>query len=100
MKINFKNIKEAVVLVIPQFSDTETLRYEFRFTKMLFWVFLYTIITALFTIILLSITPLKNIIFHFENEELKQQVEKQLSLKIKFAFLLKRLNQSLQLIKS
>jgi lipoprotein NlpD len=91
MKIDFKNIREAKVYITPQFSDSETIRYKIKFHRILLWIFIYTMVTALITIIILGITPLKNLIFHFENAELREQVQKTIELENKIIYLTREL---------
>jgi lipoprotein NlpD len=91
MKINLKNLKDAIVYITPNFGDTGTVRYKLKVTKILQWVLLYTIIVVFLTFTILGITPLKNLVFHFENEELKVQAEKTIELEKKIIFLTKEL---------
>ena len=91
MKINLKKIIDAVIYVTPNFSETETVRYKFKLTNLIFVLFGYSFLVFLFTIIILSITPLKNLVFYFENEELKLQAEKTIELEEKIIFLTKQL---------
>lgn len=91
MKINLKNLKDAIVYITPNFGDTGTVRYKLKATKILQWVLLYTIIVVFLTVTILGITPLKNFVFHFENEKLKVQAEKTIELEKKIIFLTKEL---------
>ncbi|MCB0729843.1 MAG: hypothetical protein KDC88_02320, partial [Ignavibacteriae bacterium] len=91
MKINFKKILESTIYITPNFSDSETIRYKLKFSKILLWFFLYSFAVAIFTVILLGITPLKNLVYHFENAELEVQAEKTIELEKKILFLTKEL---------
>lgn len=91
MKIKFQDIRDAIVYITPSFANSETIRYKFRFTKILRIVLLYTLVVVLFTIGILTITPLKNLVFHFENEELKTQAAKANLLEQKIRYLSKEL---------
>jgi len=91
MKIKFKDIKDAIIYITPNFADGDTVRYKLKLTSILLWVFLYTTMLILFTIIILGITPLKNLVYHFENEELKIQAVKTVELEKKIVFLTKEL---------
>ena len=91
MKINFKQIRDWKLFVTPNFSEGETVRYKIKFTKVILWVFSYSLIVSVITLLVVAITPLKNIIFVYENELLKQQAEKTLILEQKIKFLTKEL---------
>ena len=91
MKFPIKKILDAVIYITPNFSETETVRYKFRVTNLILVLFGYTFIVFLFTILILGITPLKNLVFYFENEELKVQAEKTIELEKKIIFLTKQL---------
>lgn len=91
MKIKFQDIKDAVIFITPSFANSETVRYKLRFTKILQWILIYTFIVVFLTIGILAITPLKNLVFHFENEELKVQATKASQLEQKIRYLRKEL---------
>ena len=91
MKIKFQDIKDAIVYITPSFEHSETVRYKLRFTKIIRWVLVYTFIVVLLTIGILAVTPLKNLVFHFENEELKVQATKASQLEQKIRYLTKEL---------
>jgi lipoprotein NlpD len=91
MKIKFQDIKDAVVYITPSFEHSETVRYKLKFVRIVQWVLLYTLIVVLLTVGILAITPLKNLGFHFENEELKVQATKATELEQKIRYLTKEL---------
>ena len=91
MKLSLQKILNAVVFITPNFGDSETVRYKFKSTKILLWIFTYTLAIAVLTTIILGITPLRNIVFHFDNKELKLQAEKTVELETKIRFLTKEL---------
>jgi len=91
MKMVLSKIREAVIFVTPNFSDTSTVRYKIKLTQIIFGVIFYSLAVVLFTTLILGTTPLKNIVFHFENEELKAQASKSLELENKIMFLTKEL---------
>ncbi|MCW8848929.1 MAG: hypothetical protein OQJ81_03040, partial [Melioribacteraceae bacterium] len=91
MKLSIRKILEAVVFITPNFGDSETIRYKVRSTKIIFWVLFYTIMVVFFTTLILGLTPLKNMVFHFDNQELKIQAEKSVELENKIIFLTKEL---------
>jgi len=91
MKFNLENIKNTIIYVTPNFPDGETVRYKFKFTKLLLWVIGYSTVLVVLTMIILGVTPLKNLIYHFENVELKEQAEKTIELEKKILFLTKEL---------
>lgn len=91
MKIKLSRLKDATIFITPNFSDGETVRYKLKFTKILFWIFLYTLAIFTFTSLIIGITPLKHLIFHYENEQLRIQAEKTADLEHKVKFLTKEL---------
>lgn len=91
MKLSVKKILSAVVFITPNFGDSETIRYKFKSTKILLWILTYTFAVILLTTIILGVTPLKNLVFHFDNQELKAQAEKTIELEAKIRFLTKEL---------
>lgn len=91
MKISIKKILNAVVYITPNFGDSETVRYKVKSSKILFAILTYTLSVVLLTTIVLGITPLKNLVFHFDNQELKVQAEKTVELEAKIRFLTKEL---------
>ena len=91
MKLTFRKILEAVVFITPNFGDSETVRYKVKSKSIFLWVLLYTLLTAFITTLLLGLTPLKNYVFHFDNQELKIQAEKSVELENKIIFLTQEL---------
>ena len=91
MKLTFRKILEAVVFITPNFGDSETVRYKVKSKSIFLWVLLYTLLTAVITTLLLGLTPLKNYVFHFDNQELKIQAEKSVELENKIIFLTQEL---------
>ena len=91
MKFSLSKIKEAIIYITPNFPDSETIRYKVKFTNLVFMVVVYSITIAIITSLILGLTPLKNVIYHFESEELKVQAAKTLELEKKVIFLTKEL---------
>ena len=91
MKFSLSKIREAVIYITPNFPDTETIRYKVRFTNIILYLIFYSIVIATLTAIILGLTPLKNLIYHFESEELRIQSEKTAELEKKLIFLTKEL---------
>ncbi len=91
MKFKLDQIKDAFIFVTPNFSSGETVRYKFKLTKILLWVFAYTTGIILLTTLILGVTPLKNLVYHFDNVELKVQAKKTTELERKILFLTKEL---------
>lgn len=91
MKISLEEIKNAVIFVTPNFSDGETIRYKLKLTKILLWAVLYTLSIIIFTTLVLGITPLKNLVYHFDTVELKEHAVKTIELENKIKFLTKEL---------
>jgi murein DD-endopeptidase MepM/ murein hydrolase activator NlpD len=93
MKLTFSKIREAIIYITPNFPDSETIRYKVKFTNVILIVFLYSIVIAFITALILGLTPLKNLVYHFESEELKVQAEKTIELERKIHFLTKELEE-------
>lgn len=91
MKIKLNQIKEAFLFVTPNFTDGEMVRYKLKLTNLILWFLVYTIGIILLTTLILSITPLKRMVFHFDNTELLEQAEKTAELERKIQFLTKEL---------
>jgi murein DD-endopeptidase MepM/ murein hydrolase activator NlpD len=91
MKLSFHKIREAIIYITPNFPDSETVRYKVRFTSLFIYVIFYTLIVALLTTLVLGLTPLKDLVYHFESEELKVQAAKTADLERKIMFLTKEL---------
>ena len=86
MKIKFQDIKDAIIYVTPSIGSSDTVRYKLKLTKILMWLAIYSFSVIFFTIIILAATPLKNLVFHFENEELKVQAAKTIELEQKILY--------------
>ncbi|MBK8943721.1 MAG: M23 family metallopeptidase [Ignavibacteriae bacterium] len=91
MKINFKELLKTSIYITPDIFSHETIRYKFRLTQILLYVLTFAIFIMLFTILLLSVTPLRNVVFYYENSQLKNQAEKTVELEKKIMFLTKEL---------
>ena len=91
MKLTFRKILDAVVFITPNFGDSETIRYKIKSTRIFQWIIFYTFLVVFFTTLILGLTPLKNLIFHFDNQELRIQAEKSVELENKIIFLNKEL---------
>ena len=91
MKLSLKKILDAVVFITPNFGESETIRYKVKLKSIFLWALLYTLLTAFFTTLILGLTPLKNLVFHFDNQELKIQAEKSIELENKIIFLTREL---------
>jgi len=91
MKISLEEIKNAIIYVTPNFSDGETVRYKFKLIKILLWSLIYTTSIIVITTVILGVTPLKNLVYHFDTVELKEQAEKTLELENKIIFLTEEL---------
>jgi len=91
MKINFKEIKKANFFVTPNIGEVETVRYNFKATQILMWVTIYTFVIALLTIIIVGVTPIKKMLYHFEHKELQEQAQRTVELEGKVSFLRKEI---------
>ena len=91
MKIKLDQIKEAFIFITPNFSDGEMVRYKVKLTSLALWVLAYTVGIILLTTLILSLTPLKRMVFYFDNTELLKQAEKTADLERKIQYLTKEL---------
>ncbi len=84
---SFKNIKKSSVYITPNFPVLETRRYKFSLTRVISVIFLYTLVVTLLVLAILLFTPVRNIVFFFENEKLTEQVDRVKELEGKIVFL-------------
>jgi len=91
MKINFKELLKTSIYITPDIFSHETVRYKFKLTQILLYILTFSVLIILSTIFILSVTPLRNAIFYYENSELKNQAEKTVELERKIIFLTKEL---------
>lgn len=91
MKINLEKIKNGSVYLIPNFSEEETVRYKLKVSSIVLYALIYTFLIVLTTILILTFTPLKRMIYHYEVQELKEQAAKTVELEKKIIFLTKEL---------
>lgn len=73
---SFKEIKNSSLHITPNLPIITTKRYKFSLLKFIGIVALYTFVSWLVLILILSITPLKDYLFVINNTELKAQTEK------------------------
>jgi murein DD-endopeptidase MepM/ murein hydrolase activator NlpD len=73
---NFQNIKNSSFHVTPNLPIETTKRYKITALKLAAYVTLYTLFSWLVLIIILSVTPLKDMFFVINNSQLKAQTEK------------------------
>lgn len=73
---SFKEIKNSSLHVTPNLPIITTKRYKFSLLKFIGITALYTLVSWLVLILILSVTPLKDFLFVINNSELKAQTEK------------------------
>ena len=91
MKIKFKDIFNSTVYITPNIPGKDTIRYRFKITQLILYVIVFSILLVAFTVAFLSFTPLKNMVFHYENAQLQIQAEKTVELEKKIFYLTKQL---------
>ncbi|MBN1299777.1 MAG: M23 family metallopeptidase [Melioribacteraceae bacterium] len=69
---NLENLKKTSVYITPNFPSIQTKRYKFHVITLAGAFLLYTVIIGIIITVILSFTPAKNLLFVFENQELKQ----------------------------
>ncbi|OGU53913.1 MAG: hypothetical protein A2V66_17065 [Ignavibacteria bacterium RBG_13_36_8] len=84
---NWQNLKKSFLYVTPNFPAIQTKRYKFSVLQLVYVILGYSFFTTLLVITLLALTPAKELIFIFENEELKKQAAKIKELETKVVFL-------------
>ena len=84
---NFQNFRKSSIYITPNFPVIETKRYKFTLFQLLWILAAYTFFIMLVVITILSLTPAKDLIFIFENEELKVQAERIKELENKVGFM-------------
>ena len=73
---NFHNIKNASFHVTPNLPIETTKRYKISAIRLTAYLSLYTIFAWLVLLIIISVTPLKDVLVVINNSELKAQTEK------------------------
>jgi murein DD-endopeptidase MepM/ murein hydrolase activator NlpD len=73
---NFQDIKNSSFHVTPNLPIETTKRYKVSAVRLVALITLYTLFSWLILIVVLSVTPLKDLFFVINNSELKTQTEK------------------------
>jgi len=73
---NYEDLKNSSFHITPNLPVITTKRYKVPLVKFIGFLSLYTLLSWLVLIIILSITPLKNLLFVINNSELKTQTER------------------------
>ena len=73
---DFESIKNSSLNITPNLPIIATKRYKVSLIKAVTYILLYTIASWFVLILLLSITPLKDVLFVVDNTELKAQNER------------------------
>lgn len=74
--LNLENLKNSSFYITPNFPIITTKRYKFSLIRLSAYLISYTILAWLFLIFIFSITPLKDLLFVIDNNELQAQREK------------------------
>ncbi len=88
---NLDTIKRIFVIVTPNLPDASTKTYKFSLFRSIAYILIYTLISWLFLIFILSVTPLKDFLFVLDNQELIAQRKKINELQEKVNLLVKEL---------
>ncbi len=86
-----KDIKNSSVYITPNFPVLQTKRYKFSFLSVVSAILGYSLFVAIVIVLILVLTPARNIVFFFENEKLSEQVERVKELESKVLFLSREL---------
>jgi murein DD-endopeptidase MepM/ murein hydrolase activator NlpD len=73
---NFHNIKNSSFHVTPNLPIETTKRYKISIVKLAAYLSLYTLFAWLVLLVIISVTPLKDVLVVINNSELKAQTEK------------------------
>jgi len=73
---NLDTIKKIFVVITPNIPDSSTKTYKFSFFRSIGYILIYTLISWLVLIFILSVTPLKDFLFVLDNQELIAQRKK------------------------
>lgn len=73
--LNFEEIKNSSIYFTPNLPAIATKRYKVSLLKALLYVFLYTMASWFILLLILSATPIKDVLFVVDNSELKSQNE-------------------------
>jgi lipoprotein NlpD len=73
---NLENLRNSSFHITPNLPIITTKRYKYSIVRLIAYLGVYTIISWLVLIFILSITPLKDFLFVIDNAELKTQREK------------------------
>ncbi|MCX7797902.1 MAG: M23 family metallopeptidase [Melioribacter sp.] len=88
---NLDTLKKIFVIIAPNIPDSSTKTYKFSFLRTTAYILIYTFISWLVLIFILSITPLKDFLFVVDNQELIAQRKKINELQEKVKILTKEL---------
>ncbi len=83
----FKDIKKSSVYITPNFPVLQTKRYKFSLFTVLSAIVGYSLFVTLIVVLILVLSPARNIVFFFENDKLDEQVLKVQELEGKVLFL-------------
>ncbi len=89
---SLKDIKKSSIYIIPDLPVIQTRRYRFSLIQLLIVLGLFSFIVAVGLIFILALTPLKNMLFVFESQEIEIQEVKIDELEHKISLLIGELN--------
>lgn len=73
---NLDTIKKIFVIITPNLPNSSTKTYKFSFLRSTAYILIYTLVSWLILIFILSVTPLKDFLFVLDNQELIAQRKK------------------------
>lgn len=73
---NLDTLRKIFVIITPNLPDSSTKTYKFSFLRSTAYILIYTFISWLVLIFILSVTPLKDFLFVLDNQELITQRKK------------------------
>ncbi|MEG8948097.1 M23 family metallopeptidase [Rosettibacter firmus] len=74
--LNLDKLKRIFFVITPNLPDSSTKTYKFSIFRSILYISIYTLISWMILIFILSITPLKDFLFVLDNQELIAQRKK------------------------
>ncbi len=84
-------LKKATIYITPNFPSLTTRRYKIDLLRLFLYMFFYTLAVAIIVMLVFVFTPVKNIIFLFDNGELNAQKTQVVDLEKQVSFLTEQL---------
>lgn len=89
--LSFKDLKNSSIYFTPNFPLLQTKRYRFGFFKVLGIFSAYSLFLLLIALVIISFTPMRNLVVNLEKKELQQQLIRVKKLEEKVNFLTREL---------